>query len=129
MRKRQELGQCLLVKKCSIASRNTVFGGEAGNSRKKYGVLHIRTWETLIHCVFQVENASRRLCAPQRTVIFLSKQMIEFLMCAALKSGSSLYAKKQKKCDVREVIFLANIALFLFFLHKDLNNRSFQRHT
>ena len=79
-----------------FALRNVVFGSGAGNSRKKYGVLHIRIWETLIHCVFQVENALWGLYAPQRAVIFLSKQMIEFLMCAALKSGSSLYAKKQK---------------------------------
>ena len=65
--------QCNLAKKYSIVSRNAGFGGGAGNSRKKYGILHIRTWETLIYCVFQIENAPRGLCTPQRTVIFLAK--------------------------------------------------------
>ena len=68
----------------------------AVDSRNKYGVLHMRTLETLIYYVFEVENAPRGLYAPQRAVIFLSHQMVEFLLCAVLKSGSSLYVKKQE---------------------------------
>ena len=80
-------------------------GSGAGNSRKKCGVLHIRTLETLIYCVFEVENTPRGLYATQRAVIFLSQQMIEFLMCAALKSGSSLCMEKRKSRNVREVFY------------------------
>lgn len=98
----------------------------AGNSRKKCGVLHIRTLETLIYCVFKVENAPPGLCAPQRAVIFLSQQMIEFLMCAALKSGFSLYAKKQRSRNVREVVFPREHYATFVFPYKDWNNHSFQ---
>ena len=52
--------------------------------------------------------------------------MIEFLMCAALKSGSSLYMQKQNSYTVREAVFPREHCMNFVFPYKDLNNRRFQ---